>query len=90
MECDRSVPPTLQILASGGAFCGTMVSFGKPVAEPSSDAIQAKAGPWPSAPPYSTSLRAVSRYVLALMSMQSHSGWRFSTRNISACEGRFS
>ena len=34
--------------SSGGGFCDMMVSFGKPVAEPSSDAIQA--------PPYSSSL----------------------------------
>jgi hypothetical protein len=34
--------------SSGAGFCGMMGSFGKPVAEPSSDAVQA--------PPYSSSL----------------------------------
>src|SRR6267142_2361190 len=36
----RRVPPKLRT-SSGGGFCGIIVSFGKPAAEPSSDGTQA-------------------------------------------------
>ena len=81
--------------SSGWGFCSMMVFLGKRVAEPSSDAIQARRAMDSGSSTFDLStsgsvLRSVPCYVLALTSMQSHLGWRFSFRDISAREVRFS
>jgi hypothetical protein len=68
-----------------------MFPFGKLVAEPTSDAIHARrAMAHHGSSIVVLSTRLVRATFLHLCPSQSHPGWRFSPRDISACEGRFS
>jgi hypothetical protein len=66
-----------------------MFPFGKPVAEPTSDAIQASHGA-------AQLLHRIPLFPLARATFlrfcpsQSHLGWRFSSGGISSCEAHFS
>jgi len=72
------------------ALCGIMVSFGKPVAEQTSDAIQARrAMGHHGSSKVDFSSRCFGATFLRLCPSQSHSRLRFCCWDISACEARF-
>ena len=67
-----------------------MFPFGKPVAESTSDAIQARRAMTHHGSSIVVLYPLVRATFLHLRPSQSHPGWRFPSSGISSCEARFS
>jgi hypothetical protein len=73
----------------GRGFCGMMFPSGKPVAEPTSHAIQARRAMAYHGPSILVLNPLVRSTFLQLRPSQSHSSWCFSSSGILSCEARF-